>query len=140
MKPLDTLEQGLKSREGTFRLNRLVEAITTKAIYGSLELEIAGVTSDSRSVEKGFLFVAIEGAITDGHLFIEDAISRGAVAVVSERMSSRSDLTWVQTSNAREALGLLSCEMAGYPSSKLGLIGITGTNGKTTIAYLITAR
>ena len=138
MKPLDTLEQGLKSREGTFRLNRLVEAITTKAIYGSLELEIAGVTSDSRSVEKGFLFVAIEGAITDGHLFIEDAISRGAVAVVSERMSSRSDLTWVQTSNAREALGLLSCEMAGYPSSKLGLIGITGTNGKTTIAYLIT--
>ncbi len=103
----------------------------------SRNLSPTGCTCDSRRVEPGYLFVAIEGERADGHDHIGHAIARGCAAVVSERPLADLPVPFVQVPNAREAFGRLCQALAGNPSEHLKLIGVTGTNGKTTTSCLI---
>lgn len=111
-------------------------------IDASVDCEVKGVTADSRLVQENFVFVAIGGNKCDGNSFIEEAIRRGARAVVTEGAVSagqrgHNGVIFVETVNSRVALAKLAAEFYGYPSRKLKVIGVTGTNGKTTITYLL---
>lgn len=119
-------------------LKDLVKFLDTKEISGDLERKIRGVTVDSRQVREDFIFVCIKGAKDDGKNYVPEAISRGAVAIVAEeKINIPFYLTLLVVPDSRKALAILSKEFYGNPSTKLGLIGITGTNGKTTICYLV---
>lgn len=122
-------------------LTELLSLVPLQTVKGARDVSIRGVSADSRNVAEGFLFVAIEGETTDGNSFVKDAIERGAVAIVSEREPPQSlpspSVTWVQTPDARQAAGILSARVVGNPASSMDLVGITGTNGKTTTAYLV---
>lgn len=98
-----------------------------------------GVAFDSRAVQKGNVFVAVKGTTTDGHLHIEDAIENGAIAVVCEKLPPDLDkpVDYIVVKRSARALGLMSSGFYDYPSSRLTLVGITGTNGKTTTATLL---
>ncbi len=100
-------------------------------------LSINGVTSDSRRVKEGFIFVAIEGEKQDGNSFIDDAVDRGASIVFTDRDMTRDDCLVIKTDNCRKKLAELCNEFYDYPSDKLIVIGVTGTNGKTTTTHLI---
>jgi len=100
-------------------------------------LKINGVTSDSRKVKEGFIFVAIEGEKLDGNSFIDDAVARGASIVFTEKDITRTDCIIKKTNNCRKKLAELCNEFYDYPSEKLVVIGVTGTNGKTTTTHLI---
>lgn len=100
-------------------------------------LEIIGINDNSRTVQKGELFVAINGCETDGHQFIEQAVENGAVAVVGEKKINHLDIPYIRVSNSRLEIAQLACQFYGEPSKRKKVIGITGTNGKTTIAYMI---
>jgi UDP-N-acetylmuramoyl-L-alanyl-D-glutamate--2,6-diaminopimelate ligase len=116
----------------------LIEGIETKHIHGSLSVDIDGIAYDSRHVEAGDLFVAIKGATHNGHAFVSEALSRGARAIISEEPClSDASLTHLQVLNSREALAHVAARFYGNPSLGLRLIGITGTNGKTTTAYIL---
>lgn len=126
------------------RLDILLEAIPDARFTpqgGNREPEIRYLASDSRQVKPGSLFLAIRGLHSDGHSFLEDAVERGAVAVVVEetaaRMGLKTPIPVIEVKNSRIALARLAERFYGYPSSRLGLIGVTGTNGKTTVTYLI---
>lgn len=117
------------------QLLRLVDVLATE---GDTDVSILGVTMDSREVEPGWLFVALQGQRTDGHGFISDAIKRGASAIVSARALERKFSAPVVTvKDAKKALASISSEFYGNPSSEFQLVGITGTNGKTTLTYLL---
>jgi UDP-N-acetylmuramoyl-L-alanyl-D-glutamate--2,6-diaminopimelate ligase len=106
----------------------------------ALEVECAGVTYDSRRVVPGSIFVAFRGLKADGLAFVPQAVASGAAAVVSEHpVSAPSRVPWVVVKNAREALALLAAEYYGDPSRQMQVVGITGTNGKTTTSYLLNA-
>jgi len=117
-------------------LKDLLSLIEVESVTGEGDLDISGITADSRSVLPGFIFAAIKGASMDGHGFVNDARAAGAVAVLSEQ-SAVKGTTWIQTPDVRKALGAVAARMAGNPSRSLDLIGITGTNGKTTTAFLV---
>lgn len=106
-------------------------------ITGDENANVRGVTHDSRQAGAGDLFVAVRGLAMDGHRFVEDVMRRGAVGVISE-LEAPADFqgVWLQVSEAREALAKAAAIINGNPSHKLKLVGITGTNGKTTTAYL----
>ena len=105
-----------------------------------LAKKVTGITYDSRAVKKGGCFVAVCGAHADGHKFINDAVKNGAVAIVSEQtVKVPSSVTNVVVTDTHIALAELSAAFFGYPSRKIRVVGITGTNGKTTITYLIEA-
>lgn len=108
-------------------------------LAGNADLKISMLAFDSRKVEPGALFVATKGTASDGHAFIQAAIGNGAVAVVCEQMPKDllDHITYVKVDNSQEALGVLAANYYEHPSQKLQLIGITGTNGKTTIATLL---
>ncbi len=108
-------------------------------LQGARDLEIKGVSFDSRAVGQGDVFVAVLGLTVDGHDFIAKAITAGAVAIVCERLPEQLDekVTYIKTGNSSEALGVLASNFHGNPSSKLALVGITGTNGKTTCVTLL---
>lgn len=120
-------------------LKELLLDIKVLASVGNQEPEITGIEFDSRKVAPGYLFVATRGTAVDGHDFIAAAIEKGAVAVVCEQMPEQTvnKVTYVRVANSAEALGFLASAWYGYPSSKLTLLGVTGTNGKTTIATLL---
>ncbi len=118
-------------------LKRLIEGIEVKKIDGDTTKEIEGVAYHSNQVKKGFLFAAIRGVEVDGHRFIGEAIERGAEAVVSEEEQGVSNRTMILVPNSRQALAKISSNFYGDPSSRIRLIGITGTNGKTTTTYLL---
>jgi UDP-N-acetylmuramoyl-L-alanyl-D-glutamate--2,6-diaminopimelate ligase len=113
-----------------------------RAVGGELEggagARVSDVTHDSRQVEAGWLFVAISGEKSDGNRFVEDVVRRGAAGVVSE-LERPADFRggWIRVAEARHALALAAAEVHGHPSRELKLAGITGTNGKTTTAYLV---
>ncbi len=106
---------------------------------GNTEKKISNIVFDSRKTEKNSLFVAVRGSKTDGHDYIHEALYAGATAVVCERLPDRPDpgITWIVTDDSAKALGQLSSNFFGNPSRLLKLVGITGTNGKTTIATLL---
>lgn len=109
-------------------------------IDGDLNIEVNNIIFDSRKVNKGDLFIAIRGITTDGHLFIDKAIKNGAVAVVCEEIPENSDennLTWIKVNDSSKALGHIASNYYNNPSDNLKIIGITGTNGKTTVATLL---
>lgn len=120
-------------------LKELLLDIKVLASVGNQEPEITGIEFDSRKVAPGYLFVATRGTAVDGHDFIAAAIEKGAVAVVCEQMPEQTvnKVVYVRVANSAEALGFLASAWYGYPSSKLTLVGVTGTNGKTTIATLL---
>jgi UDP-N-acetylmuramoyl-L-alanyl-D-glutamate--2,6-diaminopimelate ligase len=125
------------------RLNDLMAHLPGLEVAGPSAVEITAVTHDSRAVVPGSLFVCIRGFRQDGHAFIEDAAARGAAAAVVERdpaaLRIPAGMTVIRVPDSRVALAVLACRFFGDPSGSLRLIGITGTNGKTTSAYLTEA-
>lgn len=121
------------------RLRELIDGLDWVLVSGSLDQEVAGVQHDSRHVRPGDLFVSIKGLKYDGHDFIHEAFLRGAKAFVVERSDAAvpSDLTVIRVGCTRRALASLSCRFYGEPSKRLLVIGVTGTNGKTTTTYLL---
>ncbi|BCX47087.1 UDP-N-acetylmuramoyl-L-alanyl-D-glutamate--2,6-diaminopimelate ligase [Haloferula helveola] len=121
------------------KLRELVAGLRKPLVVGDLDIEVTGVTSDSRSIEPGFVFVAIRGTQSDGRRFIGPAVEAGAVAVISETAAETGDpstVTWIQVADARLALSSLAAGLAENPSQELKLVGVTGTNGKTTTGFL----
>ena len=108
-------------------------------VEGKIDLEISNLAYDSRKVKEDGLFVAISGHKTDGHRFIDHAIRNGSKAVVIEKEGGviSPGVTRISVENSRQALSRLAACFFGHPASKLHLIGITGTNGKTTTSYLV---
>ncbi len=122
-------------------LDNMLTAIEPLHINGEAELEISGLAYDSRQVRAGSLFFALPGVNVDGASFIPQAIKQGASAIVTEHDIDLpdSDTTLIKVSNARLAMAKMSAAFYGYPSRDLPVLGITGTNGKTTITYLLEA-
>jgi UDP-N-acetylmuramoyl-L-alanyl-D-glutamate--2,6-diaminopimelate ligase len=121
------------------KLNELLKNIKPLAIIGDAEVDITGVNIDSRRIEKGHLFVAMKGTQVDGHRFIGKAIEQGAVAVLCEDVpeDKTNGVTFVKVDDTEDAVGKVATLFYGDPSKKLKLVGVTGTNGKTTIATLL---
>ena len=121
------------------KLNEVLKNITPIKIVGNDNVEITGVNIDSRRIKAGHLFVAIRGTQVDGHQFIDKAIELGADAVLCEELPDKlSDhVTYVQVESTEDAVGKVATLFYGNPSHKLKLVGVTGTNGKTTIATLL---
>jgi len=118
-------------------LKKLLEGVEIRKITGETLKEIEGIAYHSKQVQKDFIFAAIRGMETDGHRFIEEAIGKGAEVVISEEEREVSNQTMILVSNSRQALAKISANFYGNPSSKIKLIGITGTNGKTTTTFLL---
>lgn len=120
------------------KLKALLADIPHGDVSGDLDVDIHGVHSDSRRIKKGDLFIAIRGEKSDGHQFIEDAVKAGAAAiVVDEKSSSFHGVAKIQVSDCRLVLAKLAAKFYGHPSRQLKVVGITGTNGKTTTTYLV---
>jgi UDP-N-acetylmuramoyl-L-alanyl-D-glutamate--2,6-diaminopimelate ligase len=122
----------------TMRLESITRIIQPITVRGPLAFDIEGIAYDSRQVKPNYLFVALPGQQQDGAQYIDDALRRGAVAVVSEddRWPNRS-IAHVRVENARQALAEISCAFYDHPSQKMELVGITGTNGKTTTSFMV---
>ena len=121
-------------------LHELLEKLTDAEIHGDTAIRITSLTCDSRAVHPGTLFFALRGLKVDGHNYIEKAVEAGAAAVVLEDAASApTGLPWVRVADGRAAMGRLSALFNGDPTATKPLIGITGTNGKTTTTYLIEA-
>ena len=121
------------------RLDDIIGSMQTIAVHGDAATDIASLTFDSRSAGPGSCFFAIEGERSDGHDFMAQATAAGAAAVVCRRMPERPDpnVTYVEVADTHEALGIMASAFYGHPSRELQLVGITGTNGKTTTATLL---
>ena len=121
------------------KLSKLLKYVKPIAIIGDADVEIQGVNIDSRKIEDGHLFVAIKGTQTDGHRFIPKALELGATAVLCEDMpeTCQEGVTYVQVASTEDAVGPVATVFYGEPSQTLKLVGVTGTNGKTTIATLL---
>lgn len=118
------------------KLTELIGNIKPLNIVGGVETDICGVNIDSRQIGKGHLFVAIKGTQVDGHKFIDKAIEQGASAIICEDLPENiaEGVTYVQVKSSEEAVGPVATAFYGYPSTRLKLVGVTGTNGKTTVA------
>ncbi len=119
------------------QLSKLLEGVDTRKITGETLKEIEGIAYHSKRVRRGFLFAAIRGMEADGHRFVEEAIEAGAEAVLLEEERDIPNRTVISVPNSRRALAKISSNFYGDPSSQVRLIGITGTNGKTTTTYLL---
>lgn len=121
------------------KLSETLKTIKTVNIIGSTDIDLTGINIDSRRIKAGHLFVAMKGTQVDGHRFIEKAIELGAIAVLLEDMPDRlhEGVTYIQVASTEDAVGKVATLFYGNPSSKLKLVGVTGTNGKTTIATLL---
>lgn len=123
------------------KLERITEGCRTVAVKGSTDIEIPGICSDSRKVEEGSLFVAVRGFGADGHDFIGKVLEKGAAAIVCENevkeMESAEGVTFIIVEDSRLALAHMAANFYDNPSRKLTLVGITGTNGKTTTVTLL---
>ena len=120
-------------------LNELLKAIQPVEVAGDSNIEITGVNIDSRLVEAGQLFMAMRGTQADGHAYIPAAIAKGAIAILCEDMPEEpvAGITYVRVKDSEDAVGKIATTFYGDPTSKLELVGVTGTNGKTTIATLL---
>ena len=120
-------------------LNELIKGIKSSAIIGETNVNITGVNIDSRKVKIGNLFVAIKGTQVDGHQYITKAIELGAVAILCEEMPEtlQPEITYIAIASTEDEVGKIATRFYNDPSNKVKLIGVTGTNGKTTIATLL---
>ena len=121
------------------KLEEILGGINVAEIKGNISKEISGLEIDSRKIESGHMFVAVKGTQTDGHAYIGKAIEKGASVIVCETYPDNlnSDITYIKVNNTEEVVGKLATAFYGHPTSKLKLVGVTGTNGKTTIATLL---
>ena len=121
-------------------LTELLQNITPIKIIGNTSINVSTIQFDSRRVEKGDLFIATRGTAVDGHAYIVSAIEKGAAAIVCEEFPAEDfseKATIIQVKKSLDALGVMACNWYDNPSRKLKLTGVTGTNGKTTIATLL---
>jgi UDP-N-acetylmuramoyl-L-alanyl-D-glutamate--2,6-diaminopimelate ligase len=120
------------------RLADVIDSVYVKHVAGTLEVDVTGVYYDSRQVKPGGVFCALKGGGRDGHDYLDAAIENGAVAIISELPNPAAfSATWLQVGDARSAMALAAANFEGQPSLELPVIGVTGTNGKTTTAFLI---
>lgn len=121
------------------KLELLIKDIKPISILGDVTTEITGINIDSRQIEAGHLFIAVRGTQTDGHNYIGKAIEQGAKAVICETIpeDKPDHTTFIQVANSEEVIGKVATTFYGNPTEKMELIGVTGTNGKTTIATLL---
>lgn len=121
------------------KLQDILYKVHLQQVIGSTEEAVSAIVIDSRKVEAGAVFVAIRGAQSDGHAFIEKAIGDGATAIVCEELpaATKEGITYLVVNNTQEAVGYMAHNFYGEPSKKLKLVGVTGTNGKTTIATVL---
>lgn len=119
------------------RFREFADLLAMSVLIGDGEVRVTGVQSDHRQVEPGNVFVCIPGAMHDGHRFAVEAIAKGAAALIVEKEVPFVQVPQLIVRNTRQALGWISAHAYGYPSRQLKLIGITGTNGKTTVAWLL---
>ena len=117
----------------------IIKGIRVEETVGELQRDIKAVHIDSRRIAEGHLFVAMRGTVVDGHKYIQGAIDKGAVAIVCEQLPEvlEPGITYVRVSSSEEAVGPMATAFNDYPTEKVKLIGVTGTNGKTTIATLL---
>lgn len=120
-------------------LKDILPVTVTNSVQGDPSVPVRGVTHDSREVDAGSIFVALPGSKTDGYKFIRDAILAGACAIMAEKPCPPEfePIAWVRVPDARKALGPVAAAVNGNPTTRLTLVGITGTNGKTTLTYLL---
>ena len=121
------------------KLDQVIKNIQVTNLIGHSDIDLKGINSDSRKVESGHLFVAVKGTQTDGHSYISTAIEKGAIAVLCEELPTElsENVTYIQVKDTEDAVGKAATAFYGDPTSKLELVGVTGTNGKTTIATLL---
>ena len=127
------------------RLNDIISGCGYNAVYGDTSIEITSICNDSRKVAHGSLFVAVSGCANDGHRFIASAIDKGACAIIYENqeladaqtIETGKSVTMIKVDSARHALAVAAANFYGNPSEELTLVGITGTNGKTTTVTLL---
>jgi UDP-N-acetylmuramoyl-L-alanyl-D-glutamate--2,6-diaminopimelate ligase len=121
-------------------LKQLLRELDVLSVEGTVDREVSGIAYDSRRITPGMVFVAIPGQKTDGHEFVDAAIDRGATAVICERNGIFAQrATKIKVADVREALARVATSYYGKPSSKLKVIGVTGTNGKTTVSFMVKA-
>lgn len=121
----------------TMRLESIAQLVQPIRVRGPLNFDIEGIAYDSRQVKSNYIFVALHGSREDGGAYIEDALRRGAVAIISEEDRwPRRNIAHILVKNARRALAEISCAFYDHPSQKIPVIGVTGTNGKTTTAFM----
>jgi UDP-N-acetylmuramoyl-L-alanyl-D-glutamate--2,6-diaminopimelate ligase len=120
-------------------LQDILYKVSIRSVKGNTNIEVNNLVIDSRNVKAGNCFIALKGTKTDGLEFVESAVEKGAVAIICESLPSNinDNITYVQVENAAEAAGFISHNFYREPSLKLKLVGVTGTNGKTTIATLL---
>ena len=120
-------------------LKDILYKVSIRAVKGSTDVEINDLQIDSRKVSAGGCFIAVRGSVADGHRFIETAITNGAAVIICETLPEQTNenITWVQVENSAAAAGYASHNFYGGPSLKVKLVGVTGTNGKTTIVTLL---
>lgn len=120
-------------------LSDILYKVSLQAVSGITDIDIQNIVFDSRQVKRGSLFVAIGGTQVDGHNFIEKAIELGAAAILCERLPEKTheNVTYLQVENSARTMGLIAANFYGNPSKKLKLVGVTGTNGKTSSVTLL---
>jgi UDP-N-acetylmuramoyl-L-alanyl-D-glutamate--2,6-diaminopimelate ligase len=120
-------------------LKDIVYKVSLTSTYGNMGVEVKGICFDSRQVQPGYLFIAVRGTQTDGHEFISKAVELGASGIVCEKLPDTiyEKATYVTVKNSAQSLGIIAANFFGNPSQKLKLVGVTGTNGKTTVATLL---
>lgn len=120
-------------------LSDILNGVDVLDILGNKEIEISEIVFDSRKAVKNSLYIAIKGALVDGHQYISSAIERGAKAIVCEVLPEQKEegIIYIKVENSSKVLGLLASNFYGNPSEKLTLVGITGTNGKTSVSTLL---
>jgi UDP-N-acetylmuramoyl-L-alanyl-D-glutamate--2,6-diaminopimelate ligase len=120
-------------------LKDILYKVSLTSTSGEMDVNVLGIAFDSRKIEKGFLFVAVKGTLSDGHAFIGKAIELGASVIVCEVLPDavQTSVTFITVKNSAQALGIIAANFFGNPSAKVKLTGVTGTNGKTTTATLL---
>ena len=123
----------------TMKLNELIKGLPVLAVEGNQDIDIANVQIDSRKIENGSMFIAMRGTSVDGHTFIGKAVELGAKAILCEEIPEEThpEVTYIKVESCEKCVGPVATCFYGNPSSKVKLIGVTGTNGKTTIATLL---
>jgi UDP-N-acetylmuramoyl-L-alanyl-D-glutamate--2,6-diaminopimelate ligase len=121
------------------RLHEVLGGVDVLGWVGDRGVDVTAITHDSRRAARGSCFACIPGAVTDGHLFAEDAVAAGATALLVDR-DLEVPVTQARVGDVRAALGPAAAQLHGHPSRQLHCLAVTGTNGKTTVTYLLEAR